>query len=613
MKYFLLPRMMLLFICSAFVCAVKAQNTFFADASENSFSVPAKKRSIVPSKYRTVTLNRSGLSKFLVTVPSEKNLFARNTSPVISVPMPDGSIARFNIWESAVMEPALAAKFPGIKTFTGQGIDDPTANIKIDFTQFGFHAMIISSVQGTVFIDPYSGNNTLQYISYKKSDFYKAGKYSELPPVKLSGYQNRPASSSNVLAGVCTGTQLRVFRLALAANGEYTDYHGGTIEGAMAAQVTTMNRVNGVYEREAAIRMVLVANNNLLIYTEGTTDPYTNNNPNNIMLTENQTNIDAVIGNANYDIGHVFSTGGGGVAGLGVICVAGQKAQGVTGTTAPVGDPFDIDYVAHEMGHQFGANHTFNSADGACSGNGEPESNAEPGSGSTIMAYAGICGGDDLQANSNSQFHAISLDEITAYNILGTGNSCAIKTNTGNIPPVVNAGPDYIIPRSTPFSLAGSATDANGDVLTYSWEQVDVGGPFGAWNGPSGNAPLFRSFVPKPGPLRYFPALTDVINNTTTKGELLPSYARTLHFRLTARDNRAGGGGVCFDEVALTVNGTAGPFLITYPNTAGINWVVNDFQTITWNPAGTGSAPVSCANVRIELSTDGGLTYPVVI
>ncbi len=590
----------------------EAQNIFFADVPEASFSNPSQKRQIIPSSYRTLQLNKSVLSAFLSSVPSDKNIFNRNTSPVIDIPMPDGGSAKFRIWESAVMEPGLAAKFPDIRTFTGQGIDDPTANIKLDFTPFGFHAMVISALNGAIFIDPYARGNTTHYISYYKKDYKKAAGYFELPPIQYSNGANRPLSVDNTLAGVCVGTQLRTYRLALAATAEYTAAVGGTVVAAQAAQATTMNRVNGVYERELAIRMVLVANNNLLIYTDDVTDPYTNNSG-ITMLTENQNNINAIIGNNNYDIGHVFSTGGGGIAGLGVVCATNQKAKGVTGSPAPANDPFDIDYVAHEMGHQFGANHPFNSNQSNCGGNGTLAANAEPGSGSTIMAYAGICGTDNLQNNSDANFHAISFNEISTFSNTGNGNVCAVRTSTGNILPVVNAGLDYVIPKSTPFILTGSGTDGNGDVLTYSWEQINVGGAFGTWDNPSGEAPLFRSYVPISTPVRFFPKLSDVTGNTTSIGELLPTYSRILKFRLTARDNRAGGGGICFDESNITVNENAGPFLVTYPNAGGVSWLVNDFKTVTWNPNGTAAAPVSCANVKIELSTNGGNTFPVTL
>lgn len=591
-----------------------AQNGFFRDATESSFNKSGK-RVIIPSKFRTLTLDKTALQTFLKAIPSEDNIANRGTTPVIAIPMPAGGVARFHIWESAVLDPKLAAKYPDIKTYTGQGIDDPTANIKLDLTAHGFHAMIISSLSGAVFIDPYAQGNTAQYISYNKIDFQKAGKYTELPLKRSKMNLNRGASTTGTQANICLGTVLRKYRLALAADAEYTAFNGGTVASAQAAEATTMNRVNGVYERELSIRMIIIANNDQLIFTNSATDPYDNANPGGIMLSQNQTTVDAVIGNTNYDIGHVFSTGGGGLAGLGVVCVSGQKAQGVTGTPTPVGDPFDIDYVAHEMGHQFGAEHCFNSnlAGTSCEGNGSSTSNAEPGSGSTVMAYAGICGSDNLQANSYAQFHAVSFDQIGFYTNNSSGNACAVQTATGNTPPVVNAGSNYTIPKSTPFYLSGSGTDANGDILTYSWEQVDVGGQFGTWDAPSGNAPIFRSFAPAPSPVRYFPAISDLLSNSTTRGELLPSYARTMHFRLTARDNKAGGGGVCYSENEITVAATAGPFLVTYPNTAGIVWYVNDFKTITWDPAGTGLSPINCTNVKIELSTDGGLSYPVTL
>jgi len=589
-----------------------AQQAFFNEVQENTITSPQQQRQIIPARYRTLQLNTNSLAAVMSAVPTEKTMASRAAGKVIELPMPNGGSARFHIWESAVMDPALAARYPGIKTFTGQGIDDPAAVIKLDLTPAGFHAMVLPANGNAVFIDPYAKGNTLNYIVYHKRDFKKNIPYFELPPVKHPATANRQQANGTVLAGICVGAQLRTYRLALAATGEYTAAQGGTVAGALAAQATTMNRVNGVYEKEVAIRMVLIANSDLLIYTDGTTDPYTNNNG-NTMLNENQTNINSVIGNANYDIGHVFSTGGGGIAGLGVVCITGQKAKGVTGSSNPVNDPFDIDYVAHEMGHQFGGNHTFNSLLDNCGSNGELSANAEPGSGSSIMAYAGICATDNLQLNSDPQFHAISFNEITTYTINGSGNGCALVTATGNTPPVANAGVDYVIPRSTPFVLSGSATDADGHPLLFSWEQINVGGPFGGVGNPSGNAPIFRSFAPQATPVRYFPTISDVVNNVTTRGELLPSYGRALNFRLTARDNRAGGGGVCFDEATVTVNGTAGPFVITNPNAAGISWLVNDFKTITWNPAGTDVAPINCTNVKIDLSLDGGFTFPVTL
>ncbi len=603
-------------IFSLFFISASAQN-FFRDAAESSMQLTGQKRVIIPQKYRTLQLDTSNILSFLKLIPSEKNISNRDMTPEIAIPMPDGTIARFHIWESSVLAPELAAANPNIKTFTGQGIDDKTATIKVDWTEFGFHAMILSPVTGSVFIDPYDQKTVINYISYYKIDYKKKDRFIELIKRLNPAVVKKISSPDNALAGICVGNQLRTYRLAIACTGEYavavTKPSAPTKPAVLSKIVTTVNRVDGVYEKELSIRLILVASENNIIFINSATDPFLNNNNGNGLLGESQRVIDSAIGNANYDIGHTFSTGGGGVASVGVVCQTDFKAGGVTGSPAPTGDPYDIDYVAHELGHQFGADHTFNSTQGGCDGNQSNISNVEPGSGSTIMAYAGICDADNLQPNSDAQFHTISFDEIVSYITLISPN-CAAVTNTGNVAPVVNAGANYTIPVSTTFILSGTATDANGDALTYSWEEIDGGGPLGAWNAPSGNAPLFRSFTPVIGtPIRYFPKIRSVISGIDSIGEILPSYPRTIQFRLTARDNKAGGGGVCYAGITVTTVATTGTFSVTSPNAAGIAWNVNDFQTVTWSTGGTTQAPISATNVAIELSTDGGFTYPIVL
>lgn len=606
-----------LILISAITFSLKlsAQNYFFAEKREGEISATsAGKRVIIPEKYRSVALDTYGMQGFLKTLVAEPGLSLKGNTSIIELPMPEGGKAKYRIWESPVMDPVLAAKFPGIKTYAGQGIDDPSAAIKIDFTELGFHAMVLSDITGNIFIDPYRQLDLKNYIVYYKKDFKAKDPFTEYE-IKGSSEVQRKFTGSRPMAGPCVGTQLRTYRLALACTGEYARAAVGnnnpTAAQALSAIVTSVNRVDGVYEKELSISLNLVGNNNQVVFVNPATDPFTANGDGNALLDESQTVISTNIGDANYDIGHTFSTGAGGVAQLGVVC-GNSKARGVTGSISPVGDPYDIDYVAHEMGHQFDAAHTFNSTTGSCNGNRSASTAVEPGSGITIMGYAGICGTNDLGQNSIPYFHAISFDEISTFVTSGGGSTCGTITATGNIIPIVSAGNNFTIPKSTPFVLDGSATDGNGDALSYSWEQVDAG-PSSNWDTPTGDAPIFRSFEPVSSTTRYFPKLSDQINNTTTVGEVLPSYGRVMTFRLTARDNRAGGGGVCFDETSVTVNAASGPFVVTVPSATGISWSGGSSQTVTWNVANTNIAPVSCANVSIQLSTDGGLTFPITI
>ncbi|MDO7849489.1 M12 family metallo-peptidase, partial [Hymenobacter sp. M29] len=572
---------------------------------------------------QALTLDLSGLSSALATAPAETQVGAAPL--VLALPLPNGGTSRFAVREAPVMEPALAARYPGIKTYAGVGLDDASASVRLDLTPQGFHGQVLAANGQSYYIDPVTRTDTRHYLAFYHKDMNRTATAAgpamtcgfEPTKAELQASLGRVAAANAGTAGktLASGSQLRTYRLAVAATGEYTTFHGGTVALAQAAIVTTVNRVVGVYEKELAVRLVLVANNSLLIYTNAATDPYANTSAD---LAANITNVNAVIGLANYDIGHLVGTGGGGVAGLGVVCSA-SKARGLTGSASPVGDAFDIDYVAHEMGHQFSGNHPFNGNAGSCGGGNRNANTAwEPGSGSTIMAYAGICGAaNNLQPNSDPYFHTGNYQEMRAFI---DGTTCSTASATGNTAPVVTApASGKTLPISTPFKLTATATDAENDALTYMWEELDLG-PQQAPNDAqvaNSNVPLFRSFVPLTSGTRYFPRITDLVNNTTVIGERLPTVSRSLNFRCTARDEHVGTvgtiGGVDYSAtVNMSVTSTAGPFLVQFPNTA-VSWIGGAAQTVTWDVANTVAAPVSCARVNIRLSLDGGLTYPTTL
>ena len=569
-----------------------------------------------------LTLNVSGLRAALATAPREGQMGAAPL--VVSLPLPNGQSGRFALREAPIMAPSLADRFPSIKTYAGVGLDDAAASVRLDLTPRGFHAQVLTSEGKSFYIDPVTRTDTQHYLAFYRADMNRAA----AGPAMTCGFEPtkaeeqasaaRVAAAANTATGaaaLASGQQLRTYRLAVAATGEYTTFHGGTVALAQAAIVTTVNRVVGVYEKELAVRLVLVPNNDLLVYTNASTDPYANTSAD---LPANITTVNSVIGLANYDIGHLVGTGGGGVAGLGVVCSA-SKARGLTGSPSPVGDAFDIDYVAHEMGHQFGGGHTFNNnSAGSCQGNRSASTAYEPGSGSTIMAYAGICGpANNLQPNSDPIFHTGSYQQMRAFI---DGTTCSVNTATGNTAPVVTApASGKTLPISTPFKLTATATDAQGDALTYLWEELDLGAAGSPTDAQvaNQNVPLFRSFVPLATGTRYFPRLSNLVNNTTVIGERLPTVTRTLTFRCTVRDEHSGPAGVIggvdySSSVVLPVSSTAGPFVVQAPNSA-VSWVGGAAQTVTWDVANTNVAPVSCATVNIRLSLDGGLTYPTVL
>ncbi len=603
-----------------FFTAVTAVQLLAAQDSWKLINEPAVNKNVFqnrykPAAYKIFELDENAMQAKLLHAPSEKKVAASKSSFIVTVPGTSGQMEHFSAVEAPVMDAALAAKYPGIKSYAGQGIDDPSATIRFSYAADGFHGMVMSADKKTVYIDPVDKQNH-QYVVFSRPDIIDYQKAFNcmtphadvaLPPT--TGVAQRAADDG----------RLRTYRLALASTGEYSQYFLNGTETTdaqrktkvLAAMNTLLTRTNGIYERDFGIRMVLIANNDAIIYLNASTDPWTTE-----WNTKTQTTIDAVIGSANYDIGHLVhkeasaASNNGNAGCIGCICKAGQKGSAFTSHVAPEGDPFVVDYTTHEMGHQFGANHTF-----TFSNETGTASQFEPGSGSTIMGYAGITGATDVQPHSDDYFHARSIEQISDYIKLSTGGgACAVVTITGNTAPVPNGGGNFTIPKATPFTLTGSATDVDGDALSYTWEQMNAG--TSTTTNPSTTAtagPLFRSRLYSSNPSRTFPVLSSVLDGTNgNQWERLPGVARTLNFRMMVRDNHAGGGNTKDADIVVTVNGTSGPFAVSAPNTA-VSWAGNTAQTVTWSVNSTNLAPVNCANVKISVSTDGGNSFSTLI
>ena len=591
---------------------LSAQNSIDIWKVASSYETESKVkvfRNTQPHDFKLFTFNSFEFNTLLATAPQR---FTAQSNTIIEFPTNNGEIQKFRVYEASVLDALLQTQYPTIRSYTAQGIDDPSAIARFSYSDFGLNVMISSANYGTIYIDPYT-KDLNQYISYASNSLPKDSRSFECL-VQDTLQDEVVLSPLNADDG-----KLRAYRLALACTGEYAQYHlnnqgipaSATDEVKKAAVLTAMNtamtRVNGVFEKEVALTMVIIPNNIEIIFLNAGSDPYTNSSG-GAMLGQNQSTINSIIGVANYDIGHVFSTGGGGIAGLGVVCNNGNKAQGVTGLPQPIGDSFYIDYVAHEMGHQFRANHTQNNG---CNRNNA--TSMEPGSASTIMGYAGICS-PNVQNNSDAYFHAISIQEMWGFISNGNGSTCPEETDTGNAPPTADAGPNYTIPRTTPFILKGIATDPDTeDVLSHNWEQMDQQMGTMPPQNTSALGPMFRSENALISPNRYMPKLSTVLNGQTqTTWEVVPSVSRAMKFRYTVRDNVAGGSSSASDDTVITVDGDSGPFVVTSQN-ASTTWSPQSNETITWDVAGTDVAPVDSPNVDILFSTNGGQTYDVVI
>ena len=543
-----------------------------------------------------LTLSGRPLTADLTSLVTQLDVLSDFSFPL---PLPDGTFANYQFSRSSVMATGLAEKYPLIQTFTATDLSNPQNSGRFDITPKGFHGMFKHDGRW-VFIDPELRTSAEQYVSYYGDNAVPLTArrmdtvFKSTNPALLS----RNETAIRAIAG---GVK-RTYRLAMSASAEYVEFHGGTKADGLAAIVTMLNRVNEIYERDLAITFELVANNDAVIFTNANTDPFTNDDGD---VEVNTSVLAEAIGDDQYDIGHVVNTGGGGLAALGV-CDSALKAVGMTGTSTPTGDAFYIDYVAHELGHQLGANHSFNGTGSNCRRNRNAETAWEPGSGTSIMSYAGICGDQDVQLYASAFFHIGSIEEITAFT---TEAACGVESPLGNTAPVVDAGSDYVIPSNTPFKLSGSGSDDDGDTLSYIWEQIDTGTSSNSVETmiDDGSRPLFRSWELEDVAERYFPSLQDVLVDYgyTSVGEAYPNTDRDMTFRLTARDNH---GGLSTDEMIVTVSHGSESFRVTAP-LQGDDFTGGDELLIQWDVAGTDAEPVNCSFVEILLSDNAGISF----
>ncbi len=666
--------------------SVSAQTTgsFFEPVSGAQGRLAATAR-VIPNA-KLYKLNEAGLRSALANTARQ---YERGTATTIVLPLPDGTTERFALRETQVLSPALAAEHPTFKTYEGEGTVHKEYVIRMSLSSLGFEALIWGVGNDAV----YFARTTTEaggslYQSYYARDARKVGAVNspagdhhcgtigttdkmKLPGLNIDGKGLRVAATTNQIS---TGTTVRTFRIAIATTGEWTRNAGNyaatpndpaTVRrNAFAVVMTAVNRINGIYERELACRFQLVnpsLNNGQtnLIFDDPATDPYDNSDK-EAQLTINQNTLDTRVGAASYDVGHLFGTGGGGVASLGSLCSTDAKAEGYSARGTNTGDPFVVDYFAHELGHQFGMRHTYNVIDpnGACTTRSAAEA-YEVASGSTIMSYVGICNdGRNLQQYNDfalPSFHISSITTATAYLTSNDVKGCGTTAGT-NAVPTVSAGSAYTIPRLTPFTLtaAGADTDA-GDAanLSYSWEEYDLApanGASGSGGTPSGvydidddgvSRPVLRAYSPVQNVQRTFPSMAFILNpqnnavpgdnqpglfytgthptgapgatcptgQTCIVGERLPAIARTMNFRVSVWDRR---GGVADAGTVVTVVNTPGAFRLTsFDNASTV--AGNSQQTVTWNVVSTNQAPINCASVAIKLSTDGGLTFPTTL
>ena len=573
----------------------------------------------MPTAYTLYTMDIESIKNKLQNAPIQGAFFGESSN-IIQVPNAAGGLENYRVLDTEILHPTLAAQLPNIKSFVGRSIENPGTFIRFSVSQAGFHGQVFEPGKSTFFIDPYTKDKSV-YIAYKREDLVNSSSDIFSCETDNTMYEKAKNTASSEVLRATDDSKIRRYELAMSCTGEYgalfigsatTDFEKKS--NIMAQMVITMTRVNGIYEKEMGITFQFVPNNFDIMYYDAATDPFDGE-----YNDKTQEVIDNNIGDANYDIGHNFNTDGGGNAGcIGCVCTSGTKGSGMTGRSNPTGDSFDVDYVAHEIGHQMGGYHTHNGTTTCLKSGNNTE--VEPGSGSSIMGYAGICTGQNVQDNSDDYFNYVNIRDISANIQGGVSSACFEEIIVTNLPPTADAGDDYIIPIGTAFVLTGAGSDpdtaTNGDILTYTWEQndnEDMQSPL--MPVPTATAgPMFRSRRGTTSPKRYFPQMSDIINNDLTPTwEVIPYAQRAFEFALTVRDNVIYGGQTADDLMTINTDISAGPFEVSSQN-ENTTWTQGATETITWDVANTTNIlTVNCQLVNITFSAAGDFSDTVTL
>ncbi|WP_431137190.1 M12 family metallo-peptidase [Psychroserpens mesophilus] len=606
---------------SSAILFAQVRSDVWNQISEESITTPRWEVNSMPLNYNTFSLDFDNLFSRLQNAPDRK--LANSVSGiVVTFPLVNGGFEEFEVYDAPVLENQLQSEVQSARSFIGKSLNNKHKTIRFSMSIMGLKGLMFDAEEGTQYIDCLTKDRQFYMMYFKKdvnpleNQIVCLTEEQEFTDSIINSDENE-SFNRHVDDGV-----LREFRLALACTEEFSNYYLLQLgllsapdpvkkDAILNVMNDIMTRVNAVYENELSLTMTIVSNNSNVIFLE---DTFLSNNDITSLINQSQTFIDLFVGANNYDIGHMLSTSGSGLAQLFSPCTS-NKARAVTGglSSIPQGVVFE-NTLLHEMGHQYGAFHTYNANN--CAGPVTPGSAYEPGGGTTIMSYAGICGSNsNIQPVADDYFHQNSINEMWLNLTIGN-STCASQTATNNSEPTAEAGNDYTIPVGTPYKLIGIGSDVDGQgALTYTWEQFDLGPSIPVPSNITENGPIVRSFPPSTNSTRYIPRLQDYVNNvnSSTGWEKLVLVSREINYSFTVRDNDITGGQIGVDFMKVTTDNSAGPFRVTSQAAPGTVYEGNSMQTITWNVSNTNSAPINATNVNILLSTDGGLNFDTVL